>query len=112
MKAQVSVEGGICGFSTCVRAEADESANVTFQIESECAKVRAFGEALALKGPVDAYAEIGEGADGVVLTTSRSVMKGCCAGCVVHAAAFKALQVAGGLALPKDIALRISADPG
>ena len=108
MKAQVKVEGGICGFETTIQADGDESANVTFRIESGCAKIRAFGEALAARGPVDAYSEIGDGADGVVLTTSRSVMKGCCAGCVVHSAAFKALQVAGGLALPKDIAVKIS----
>ena len=108
MKARVTVEGGICGFETQVEADGDDSANVTFRIESQCAKVKAFGEALALKGPVDSYSEIGDGAEGVVLTTSRSVMKGCCAGCVVHAAAFKAMQVAGGLALPKDIVLRIT----
>jgi hypothetical protein len=111
MKAHVKVDGGICGFETDVRAEGDADANVTFRIESQCAKVRAFGEALSAKGPVDAYSEIGEGSDGVVLTTSRSVLKACCAGCVVHAAAFKAMQVAAGLALPKDILLRIATEP-
>lgn len=109
MKAQVSVEGGICGFASRIRAEADESANVTFQIESDCAKIRALGEKLASLGPVDSYEEIGAGAEGVVLTASREVLKGCCAGCVAHAATFKAMQVAAGLALPKDITLRISA---
>ncbi len=109
MKACVEVDAGICGFKTTIRADGDEMANVTFQVESQCEKVRAFGKALGDKSPVDAYAEIGDGADGVVLTTSRAFLKGCCAGCVVHAATFKALQVAAGLALPKDISLTISA---
>ena len=39
---------------------------------------------------MDAYAEIGAGADGVVLSASREILKGCCAGCAVHAGAFKA----------------------
>jgi len=107
MKACVDVEGGICGFKTTIRAEGDASANVTFRVESECEKVRAFGQALEAKGPVDGYAEIAEGADGVILSTSRGILTNCCAGCVTHAAAFKAMQVAAGLALPSDIVLRI-----
>jgi hypothetical protein len=110
MKACVEVEGGVCGFKSVIRAEGDDEANVTFQIESECEKIRTFGKDLAGKGPVDGYAEIAAGSDGVILTTSRGVLKGCCAGCVTHAAAFKAMQVAAGLALPRDIALKISAE--
>lgn len=110
MKAIVEVEGGVCGFKTVIQAEGDSEANVTFQVESECEKIRTFGRELAAKGPVDGYAEIGAGADGVILTTSRGVMKACCAGCVAHAAAFKAMQVAAGLALPRDITLKINAE--
>jgi hypothetical protein len=109
MKAHVEVEGGVCGFKTRIQAEGDDSANVTFQIESECEKIRIFGKALMAKSPVDGYEEIAAGSDGVILSTSRGILKACCAGCITHAAVFKAMQVAAGLALPKDITLKISA---
>ncbi|MFH0795590.1 MAG: hypothetical protein V2A65_00850 [Candidatus Omnitrophota bacterium] len=57
---------------------------------------------------VDGYAEIGAGSDGVVLATGRECLKGCCAGCAVPCAVFKAMQVAAGVALPKDVTIRIT----
>ncbi len=107
MKALVVVDGGICGFQTRIHAESDDTQNVTFKITSACEKVRKFGEVLQAKGPVDGYAEIGAGAEGVVLSTSIAILKGCCAGCAVHAGAFKAMQVAAGVALPKDVTIKI-----
>ena len=108
MKALVVVDGGICGFQTRIHAGSDDSQNVTFKIASECEKAHKFGEALVAKGPVDGYAEIGAGHDGVILTTARESLKGCCAACAVPAGAFKAMQVAAGVALPKDVTLRIA----
>ena len=109
MKALVVVDGGICGFQTRIHAESEDSQNVSFRIASGCEKARAYGEALIAKGPVDAYAELGTGTDGVVLATARECLKGCCAACVVPVAAFKAMQVAAGVALPKDVTLTITA---
>src|ERR1035437_8657321 len=110
MKALVVVDGGICGFQTRIHTESDASQNVTFKIASGCEKARAFGEALITKGPVDGYAEIGAGSDGVVLTTARESLKGCCAACAAPVGAFKAMQVAAGVARPKDVTLKISAE--
>jgi hypothetical protein len=107
MKTLVVVDGGICGFKTRIHGESDDSQNVTFKIVSGCEKVRAFGEALSAKGPVDGYAEIGAGAYGVVLSLGRESLKGCCAACAAPVGAFKAMQVAAGVALPKDVTLRI-----
>ena len=112
MKAQVVVDAGICGFETRIAAESDDSQNVAIRIVSTCEKVRAFGAALSAKGPLDAYAELGSGADGVLLSTSREALKGCCAGCAVHSGTYKAMQVAAGVALPKDVILRITAGDG
>jgi hypothetical protein len=110
MNAKVMVDAGICGFQTKINADSDDSQNVTFKIVSGCEKVRAFGESLIAKGPVDGYAEIGAGADGVVLTTARESLKGCCAACAVPVGAFKAMQVAAGVALPKDVILSLTSD--
>lgn len=112
MKAVVVVDAGICGFKTRIHAESEDSQNVTFKIASGCEKARTFCEALMAKGPVDGYAEICAGADGVVMTTARESIKGCCAACVVPIGAFKAMQVAAGVALPSDIALTMSTEPG
>jgi hypothetical protein len=108
MNAKVMVDAGICGFQTKILAISDDSQNVTFKFASGCEKARAFGETLIAKGPVDGYAEIGAGADGVVLTTARESLKGCCAACVVPVGAFKAMQVAASVALPKDVTLTMS----
>jgi len=107
MNASVTVDAGICGFHTRIHADSDDMQNVTFKISSGCEKARAFGEALSAKGPVDGYEEIGAGSDGVILTTARECLKGCCAACAVPVGAFKAMQVAAGVALPKDIHIGI-----
>ncbi len=83
---------------------------MTFKIVSGCEKARQFGETLMAKGPVDSYAELGSGADGTVLTTAREHLKGCCAACAVPVSAFKAMQVAAGVALPKDVRIEIRQD--
>ncbi|MDD5483527.1 MAG: hypothetical protein PHP98_07745 [Kiritimatiellae bacterium] len=110
MKALVVVNGGICGFQSSIHAGSEDSQNVTFKIASACEKARKFGEALMAKGPVDGYAEIGAGSAGVVLTTGRESLKGCCAACAVPVGAFKAMQVAAGVALPKDVTLKITGE--
>jgi len=109
MTTSVRVDAGICGFQTRIRADSEDDQNVTFHIASGCEKVQAFGAALAAKGPVDGFAEIGAGAEGVVLTTARACLKGGCAACAVPIGAFKALQVAAGVALPKPVTLDIAA---
>lgn len=110
MKALVVVDAGICGFQTRIHAHSEDEQNVAFKVASGCEKARAFGDALMAKGPVDGYAEISAGADGVVLTVARQHLKGCCAACAVPVAAFKAMQVAAGVALPKDVTLKITAE--
>ncbi len=110
MKAVVRVDAGICGFKTCIHADSDDTQNVSFKIASDCGKAKAFGAALVAKGPVDGYAELGAGSDGMILSTARETLKGCCAACAVPIGAFKAMQVAAGVALPKEVALDIKAE--
>lgn len=110
MKALLTVDAGICGFQTRIHAESDDMQNVTFKFVSGCEKARNFGESLTAKGPVDGYAEIGAGSDAVVLTTARESLKGCCAACAVPVGAFKAMQVAAGVALAKDVSLKITTE--
>lgn len=110
MKAVVTVDAGICGFTTCIEADSDDSQNVRFRIASHCEKAGRFAAALAARGPVDAYAELAAGSDGVILSTAREMLKGCCCACAVPVAVFKAMQVAAAVALPKDVTLRMGAE--
>ncbi|HEY3376874.1 MAG TPA: hypothetical protein VGL77_05205 [Armatimonadota bacterium] len=96
----VRIQAGVCGFVTEVTATADDEQAVKFSITSSCANIQAL--AAALPPQVDAYEEIGTGYEGELWTAMRGVLRGCCSGCVVPPAIFKAMQVAGGVALPSD----------
>ena len=102
---RTTINAGVCGFHTTVTARSDDMQMVTLQIASECQKIRALAE--ALKDPIDAYQEIGDGSDGVVLTAARTRLTGCCAGCVVPSGIFKSVQVTGGVALPAPVSFSI-----
>lgn len=108
MNIRVVIDSGICGFQTSVQAESADGQFVGLKVTSSCEKVQGCGQAIMAHGAIDAYAEIGSGAEGVVLRTARQHLTGCCAGCVVPAGLFKAVQVAGGVALPRDIAIQMA----
>jgi hypothetical protein len=108
MNAKVRIDAGICGFTTRALATCEDGQHVTFHMTSDCEKVRAFAGALANHGPIDAFQEINPAAVGVVLSTAHAALKGCCAACAAPVGAFKALQVAAGLALPKDIQITLA----
>jgi hypothetical protein len=81
--------------------------NVSFDVQTDCEKIRQLGDLLKSQGPVDAFQDIGPSGS-AVMRAARSVLNGCCAGCAVPVGFFKAMQVAAGLALPKDIAIRLT----
>lgn len=107
MKAFAEIDAGICGFKTSAHARSDDEQSVTFDIESDCDKIRAVAAVLKEKEPIDAYMEIDQRSEGALTSTCRSILTGCCAGCAVPAGLFKAMQVAAGLALPKDAVIRL-----
>ena len=102
--AKATINAGVCGFVTNVTATCANGQNVSFTVASPCEKIQALGAALPM---VDAFAEIGAGFDGQVLSTVRTHLGGCCAGCVVPAGVFKAMQVAAKLALPAPAGVQL-----
>jgi len=110
MKAKAEIDAGVCGFKTIAVATCDDEQHVKIDIHSGCEKVRAMAAALGEKGPVDAYQEISPAAPSIVLGAAREALKGCCAACAAPVGVFKAMQVAAGLALPKDITIRLAKD--
>ena len=110
MQARAEIDAGVCGFRTTCSASSDDDQHVTLHIKSGCEKIRAFAKTLRGKGAIDAFEEISPAGKGIVLSTARTKLTGCCSGCVVPVGVFKAMQVAAGLALPKDIAIRLAKD--
>ncbi len=108
MKAKVEIDAGICGFCTTARVTSEDGQNVVFNFDSDCDKILQLGKVLRDKGPVNAYQEISPGGPAVIMTTVQESLKGCCAGCAVPVGLFKAMQVAAGLALPKDINIKLA----
>ncbi|OQB43184.1 MAG: hypothetical protein BWY09_00256 [Candidatus Hydrogenedentes bacterium ADurb.Bin179] len=97
------IDAGVCGFQTEVNASSEDGMFVNLEVTSECEKIRGLGEALAARCPINAYEEISPVGESVILSAVRECLTGCCAGCAVPVGIFKSLQVAAGLALPKDI---------
>ena len=101
---KTTIQAGIYGFNTTVIARADYMQNVSLEVTSTCEKIRGLAADL---NTVDAYQEIGDGFDGVVLKAVRNHLKGCCAGCIVPSGIFKTRRVAGAVALPAPASIMI-----
>jgi len=102
---KTKVKAGICGFITEIEAVSADEQNVSFRIKTDCEKIKKLSEKLP---KVDAYSEISTGFDGELYKVIMTELKGCCSGCAVPVGLFKSMQVAAGLALPKDITISIA----
>ena len=107
MRAEIDIEAGICGFHTTARAESEDHQHVVLGIETDCEKIEKLSHLLKEAGSVDAYQEIDPAGESVLLAHAHSILRGCCAGCAVPVGIFKAMQVAAGLALPRDIRIKM-----
>lgn len=108
MNALVTINAGICGFVTSAEVSSPDNQNVEFHVSSNCEKIAKLGKSLKQNEPIDAYEEISPASEGVFMGLVRENLKGCCSGCAVPSGLFKAMQVAAGLALPKDISISLS----
>ena len=108
MKAKANIDAGVCGFMTTAWVTSEDSQNVTFDIDTNCDKIAQLAQAIGEKGPIDAYQEISPGGPAVIMTKVKELLPGCFAGCSVPFGLFKAMQVAAGLALPKDINIQLA----
>jgi len=104
--ANVRVTPGVCGFSTCVNAQADAAYNVSIEIESDCKLVSKLAEVLT---QVSAFEEVSPPMTNTATYKAAAASKLHCA-CPVPAAILKAVEVAAGLALPADVHIEISND--
>jgi hypothetical protein len=106
--AKAEIHSGICGFVTTVEAttDAEDRYKVHLKIESQCKACQRLGAELT---EVDAMREMtfrGEGP----LTLELGARYLSHASCPVPAGVIKAVEVAAGLALPKDATIKVTKD--
>ncbi len=101
--ASVQVDAGICGFSTRITATSEDMQTVQVSFESECPHVLKTREALA---SVDAYRDLFARPHETAVYAALSAVLPHTA-CPLYSGFFKAIEVAAGLALPKDVSMRV-----
>ena len=109
-RAHARIGAGICGFTTSVTATAEQGRLVELLVDSDCETIVALAAAIHEHGAFDAYDEIDPRTDGALLPLVHEYLHGCCSGCACPVGMFKAMLVAAGLALPKDIVIEMSKD--
>ena len=104
MKGIVKVMSGICGMITEVRATSDDHAGtVKLDFNTRCESIQKLADALPEVNPFDEISFRGEGPK-----TLRMAAKHCQhAACPVPSGIIKAIEVASGLALPKDATIEV-----
>ncbi|MDX9958817.1 MAG: hypothetical protein AB7T74_05005 [Clostridia bacterium] len=98
-----TVDAGICGLGSTIRATSEDGQTCTLVIESECEAIRAMGEELReLDGYSVAFLPFDRNP---VYQAATAHYKH--AACPVPSAIIKAVEVACGLALPKDVTMKV-----
>lgn len=100
----VEIDAGVCGHVTKVRATRTDGYKVRLTVESSCPHVTNMAVDL---DEVDALHQIGlrQGLPHVLTTAYEHCAH---AACPVPGGLIKAIEVAAGLALPRDVVMRIS----
>jgi hypothetical protein len=103
--ATVTVQAGVCGFETTITAKSEDGQNVALSYETTCPHAQ---KARAELTSVDAYVEIFRrpAETTVYAVLSRYLVH---TACPLTSAFLKAIEVAGSLALPRDVTMRIEA---
>ena len=101
--ATAEIEAGICGLTTTVRTRA-EGSTVRVDIESDCEHIARLAVALT---EVEPFREISfRGQEPLTLEKAREHCAH--AACPVPSGILKAIEIEAGLALPKDVTIRVS----
>ena len=101
--ARVIVDSGVCGFSTTITTTSEDHQNVAIAYETECPHAEKAREALT---QVDAYQELfkkpHETSVYQILAPHLPHVT-----CPLYSGFVKAIEVAAGLALPRDVSMKI-----
>ena len=100
---EVNVDPGICGLKSTITVKATDMMSAEVSIESDCPDIRKIGENIKEIDPMkDVFAKLGDS------TVYKLGKEFCSHGtCPVPGAILKGVEVACGLALPKDVHIEI-----
>ncbi len=102
---RVAVESGICGFHFTIEAWEKEKRKISIRISgSECQQIQRLSELVPEMNLKDLFAPISRN---LVFSSAQSA--GCHPSCPVPVGILKAVEVAMGMALPKDAVIRFEA---
>ena len=96
--ADVIIRAGVCGFTTVVSATVAADGLVDLRIESDCESVLQLSQRLARVDPFREFTYRGPGPE--TLQAARAVLPH--PACIVPAGMIKSIEVAAGLALPRN----------
>ena len=101
---QLTVEAGVCGFTTMIRAVCEDMQNVTIEYETTCPHVAKAREELV---GVDAFKELflKPYQTAVYAALSKHLPH---TACPTYSAFLKAVEAAAGLALPRDASMKFT----
>ena len=105
MRGIVNVMSGICGMITEIRATSDDQARkVHLEINTRCENIQKLAQELEVVDPMEEISFRNEGPK-----TLRMAAKHCKhTACPVPSGILKAVEIASGLALPKDANIQVS----
>jgi len=99
--AKAIIASGVCGFTTEVTAESSGQGSIKLEIQTECPAFKELSEALKEVDGMDCvFCKVGQGP---IYEACRVNCKH--AACPVPMGITKAVEVAAGLALPKDVSV-------
>jgi hypothetical protein len=102
--AKAEISSGVCGFTTTVQAQLDGSGQISMAIESDCKAIKRLAAELTQADPMREFTYRGEGP-----RTLQLAAKHCShAACPVPVGIIKAVEVEAGLALPRDVSIKLT----
>ena len=108
MELRAEIDPGVCGCPTAATARSDDDRHVEFTFECDCDLIAALAERVEEIQPVDAIATLSPD-ENAVLAEARKILQGagCCEACVVPQGAVKAMYIITGLALPRNVSMKL-----
>ncbi len=101
--SKVTVEAGVCGFATEIETLINDSQQVVLKIDSQCPNIRALAEDYNLsEGMTEVFMPFGESP---LFQAAKRHLKH--SACPIPSAIMKAIEVTCGLALPRDVTMKI-----
>ena len=102
--AELTVDAGICGFTTVIRTASDDMQTVAIEYETGCPHAARARDELT---SIDAYAELFKKPHetSVYAALSKHLPH---VTCPLYSGFLKAIEAAAGLALPKDVSMKFT----